>query len=743
MKKTVFLLLACMLTMLTGAQTVSNNSVPRNTQVNQAKIVLGSGDIKYYNTENLNSIDVSDTKVTVNTKFLFQDVYEGNVKNIKFAKKLTGNLVLTEAKGWQESLYVKWNLIDGVDSYHVYVKGGAYADFTKIDAQLVRNYGTYGRADVVGLTAATYQVKVVPVVDNDELTEMARQADGLQVRNYDRSGFAHFNHQNGVGAYNDDGSLKQNAVVVYVTSKNAKTVKAKLSSGEFTGLQAIVAAYEKGNVTTPLAVRFIGTVRADDVDTFGSKEEGIQVKGKKADSELNITFEGIGDDATIYGFGFLCRNSKSVEFRNFAVIRCMDDGISLDTDNSNIWIHNIDAYYGKHGSGDHAKGDGAIDVKSDSKYVTLSYCRFWDTGKSNMLGMKSESGPNYITYHHNWFDHSDSRHPRIRTMSVHVYNNYYDGNSKYGVGVTSGASCFAENNYFRHAHDPLLSSLQGTDARGSGTFSGEPGGIIKSFGNIYAETGGSSYYVPITYQTNSTSFDCYEASTRDERVPETVKTLSGGTTYSNFDTDPQLMYSYTPDAAADVPQIVTGFYGAGRLNHGDCQFTFNNAVDDTNYDVNSALEHLIDNYKSSLVGIFGDAVDESGEDEEGEEGGETPVMPEGTIFCTFDKSGAPSSSFFMVVGNGSNSKGTATIDGQTYTTCLKMESATSIKFTLSVSMKMTLYFSDTETASIKVDNVKKTSSTSTYTETLAEGAHELTKADSRNLFAIKLEPIQQ
>jgi pectate lyase len=186
----------------------------------------------------------------------------------------------------------------------------------------------------------------------------------------------------------------------------------------------------------------------------------------------------------------------------------MDDGISLDTDNSNIWIHNIDVYYGKHGSGDHAKGDGAIDVKSDSKYVTLSYCHFWDTGKSNMFGMKSESGPNYITYHHNWFDHSDSRHPRIRTMSVHVYNNYYDGNSKYGVGVTTGASCFAENNYFRHTHDPLLSSKQGTDAKGDGTFSGENGGIIKSFGNIYDETGGSAYYVPITYQSNNTSFDC-------------------------------------------------------------------------------------------------------------------------------------------------------------------------------------------------------------------------------------------
>lgn len=58
--------------------------------------------------------------------------------------------------------------------------------------------------------------------------------------------------------------------------------------------------------------------------------------------------------------------------------------------------------------------------------------------------MKSESGPNYITYHHNWFDHSDSRHARVRTMSVHMYNNYYNGNAKYGVGSTMGSSIYIE-----------------------------------------------------------------------------------------------------------------------------------------------------------------------------------------------------------------------------------------------------------------------------------------------------------
>lgn len=55
---------------------------------------------------------------------------------------------------------------------------------------------------------------------------------------------------------------------------------------------------------------------------------------------------------------------------------------------------------------------------------------------------------------------------------------------------------------------------------------------------------------------------------------------------------------------------------------------------------------------------------------------------------------------------------------------------------------MTLYFASSETGNIKIDGTKKTSTTSTLTETLAAGTHELTKADSRNLFYIKLEPTE-
>ena len=53
-----------------------------------------------------------------------------------------------------------------------------------------------------------------------------------------------------------------------------------------------------------------------------------------------------------------------------------------------------------------------------------------------------------------------------------------------------GFECFCGRNYFRDTKDPMLSSKQGTDAIGDGTFSGENGGMIKSFGNVYAEKKG-------------------------------------------------------------------------------------------------------------------------------------------------------------------------------------------------------------------------------------------------------------
>ena len=606
---------AALLTLTTvQAQDTADFSTKGSKVENQAVLTLTDGTIKRYNTSDVSSLDFNGTSVTVNHQ-AGSYTFQGNVGAITFNKGIgnpTGIVQITEAKGWLESAYIKFQKLDKALSYHVYIIGGPYSEYTKIDDQLVRDYGSYGRADVVGLKAGSYSMRIVAVnADNEEVAATANEVS-VEVKSYSREGFA-FMAGGAPGAYNNDGTLKSGAKVLYITKHTAKTVKtsvvtnSKGTATEYAGLQTIINAYQKGYDTTPIAFRFIGLVEKDDLDAIGSSEEGIQVKGRKADSELNLTFEGIGDDATVRGFGFLVRNAKNVEFRNIGIMRCMDDGLSLDTDNSNIWIHHMDFFYGPHGSGDHAKGDGSCDVKSDSKYVTVSYCHYWDTGKTNMFGMKSESGPNYISYDHNWFDHSDSRHPRVRTMSVHVWNNFFDNVAKYGVGATSGASVFVEGNYFLKTKKPILSSQQGTDGLGSGTFSGEDGGMMKAYGNYFDRSATHfSYYT----QNNRSSkgYDAYETTSREEQVPETETTLVGGTTYNNFDTNAALMYTYTAVSAEDVPALVTGDYGAGRMGHGDFTYTFKDNVgnDDTDSAYDSVLGSLLDNYQTTFVSFFGD-----------------------------------------------------------------------------------------------------------------------------------------
>ena len=764
MKKMVFTLALLLMSLSAAvAQTGTfkiTHAVARNSKVNQMYVTTKSGDVKYYNTADLTSVKFEGDKAIIAPKSGSEnDEYDASVQEISFAKKVeqgasgdfnnpAGVIQITEAKGWQESAYLKWAPFEGASSYNVYV------DDKKIDAQLVRQYKSYYRADVLGLKEGTYSVKVVPVNADGAEIAGANTASNLVVKSYNREGFAHFKYD-GVGAYNNDGTLKAGAKVLYITARSAKTVSTTVNTGKLetiTGLQSIIDAYSKGKDKTPIAFRFIGKISLSDLDHISSSAEGLQIKGAK----MNMTFEGVGDDATVYGFGFLLRNATSVEFRNLAIMRCLDDAMSLDTNNSHVWIHNMDFFYGKKGgAADQAKGDGTVDIKANSQYITVAYNRFWDNGKASMCGMKTESGPNYITYHHNWFDHSDSRMARIRTMSVHMYNNYYLHNDVYGVGATMGSSVFMESNYFDATKRPIMSSKQGTDAKGDGTFSGENGGLIKAYGNVFANKPDNFSYVP--YAENNTSFDAYEVSNPSEQVPSSVKTLVGGTSYDNFDTNPSLMYAYAADKAADVPAIVEGFYGAGRLNHGDFDFVIPDETLVTNGHQQPwpALASLLDSYTSGVVKVFGEsnAAGEGGStggsSEGGSTGGETgggttePSVPsvEGTVLVTFTGK-APSSSIVSVTGNYSDSKGQATIDGTTYKICVKMESSTSIRLTVDKKVNATFYFADGEIASMKLAGSKISATGSTYTTTLNAGTYEITKDKSVNLFGIKLVPAE-
>ena len=682
------------------------------------------------------------------------DSESGDIDNCDKAK-----VSLKAAQSWFQSAFVEWLPYEGATTYNVYVKGGQYSDFTKIDYQLVRDYGSYGRADALGLKAGEYELKVVPVVNDKEVAGAANIATGLKVRAHDRSGFA-FNTSKTPGAYNADGTLKSGAVVVYLTNDNIDKVTLDVqtsSKGDkttCTGLQNIINnGIKKGIDTRPFVFRVIGQIKTPSVADKG--DIVIDMNGK--DVSAGVTIEGVGNDAVADGWGIRLKGARYAEVSNIGFFNCSSgegDNVGLQQDNEHIWVHNCDMFYGDAGSdADQVKGDGALDCKK-SNYVTFSYNHFWDNGKCNLLGLSEGSTDYYITYHHNWYDHSDSRHPRVRYYSAHVYNNYYDGNAKYGVGSTLGSSVFVENNYFRNTNKPMMISQQGTDIKGNpkGTFSGEDGGIIKAYGNVFADMK-SLRFVP--YSENQTEFDAYVASSRDEQVPASVTSKKGGNKYNNFDTNSSLFYSsYVLDNAEDVPAVVAGQFGAGRVQHGDFQWTFNNSVDDAEYEVNAALKKAVSAYKTSLVKIFGgENIDVPGTDptptpdpDPNPGTDPTPSTPEieGTVTCTFSGTSSnivASNSAFTFTGTKHNAKTEdTTIDGVTYKTSLKMESGTEVTFT--TKQKMTLYVcygASGTSKTVLVDGAECTGDPTTVT--LEAGTHKIARKVATTVALIKLVPV--
>ncbi len=533
-------------------------------------------------------------------------------------------LTIEESGGWFETVYVKWSPVTGASGYNVYCDG------VKIDDALIRTYPDYIRADIPGVQKGNHAIRVAAILQNQESAKESATVSATALP-HDRTGFA-FQHGRVPGAYNTDGSLKNGSVVLYISENTKENISLDVTTNNKGGktscksFQGILNCLKKGYETRPMDFRLIGNIT--DSDSLVSGDILIDLNFSE---NASLTIEGIGEDATVNGWGIRLKNAQNVEIRNLGIMNVNSgegDNIGLQQNNAYIWVHHNDFFYGDAGSdADQAKGDGALDAKK-STYVTFSYNHFWDNGKSNLLGLKENvysynATDYYITYHHNWYDHSDSRHPRVRFYNAHVYNNYYDGNSKYGAGSTLGSSVFMEKNFFRNCKYPMLTSMQGSDlyagsSKGNsanGTFSNEDGGIIKAYDNhmegnyTFIPYGADSYVnkgKSVTASSmnvnTSTDFDAYVVKNANETVPASIKSLKGGHYYSNFDTEDQ-MYPYSAESPEAAKLTVQKY--AGRMNGGDFKWTFDNASDDASYAVNSALKKTLIAYSGSLKKIQG------------------------------------------------------------------------------------------------------------------------------------------
>ena len=456
-----------------------------------------------------------------------------------------------EAGGWNETIWAKVYGVSDADITAVSYSGTVSGQLTGQDLYyLVRDWNGYTRIDIPGVPAGTYTLTVTAGSETI-------QVSGIEVEAQDRSGYAHYNYTEGVGAYNDDGTLKDNAIVLYVTDENKDTVTVTSSDGTtVTGLGNILNSVgqdagtgtnSKGGVAntnsdilrklaadgTPLVVRIIGTVTApagltayDSVDYGGS--EGDNGYMARMSGGKDITIEGIGSGAVIDGWGlhFICQTSdyalgygRSFEVRNLSFVNVPEDCVGMEGQQSGstltapverCWIHNC-AFYGptisNPAESDKSGGDGACDFKR-GLYFTNSYCYYEGYHKTNLVGSSDSSLQYNMTYHHNYWKDCESRGPLARQANIHMYNNIFEGQSSYCMSLRANAYIFSEYNMY-------VNCKKVSD--------GKAGGVCKSYCNSFTSCTGTDESDIIIVSDKST-------------------TVSSNCLYANFDTDASLSY---------------------------------------------------------------------------------------------------------------------------------------------------------------------------------------------------------
>lgn len=306
------------------------------------------------------------------------------------------------------------------------------------------------------------------------------------------------------------------AAVVVAASTMPEAVAAPAATADgFAGVDALGRNGTTGGAAGPVVTARTAEQFLDYIDTVGPLT--IQLPGRvditsKQGVRPDKSIIGLGTAAVINGGGLDFYRSSNVIVRNIRFTGAEDDAVNVGQNSHHIWIDHNEFV---------SPIDGAVDIVRGAEYVTVSWNWFNQPDKSMLIGhsdgnASQDRGHLKVTIHHNYFDRSRQRHPRVRFGEpVHVYNNYFRGNSLYAVASTMDAGVLVEGNYFADVPYPVL----------SGYAESGPGRVVQR-NNIYVNSG----------------------------TPQTLGTV----------VEPRTYYAYTLDAPASVPGIVTAGAGVGR-----------------------------------------------------------------------------------------------------------------------------------------------------------------------------------
>ncbi|MGK3988369.1 hypothetical protein WME99_35330 [Sorangium sp. So ce136] len=235
----------------------------------------------------------------------------------------------------------------------------------------------------------------------------------------------------------------------------------------------------------------------------------ISPKGKEISVASNKTIVGAGATAAISQGGFFLGSGvHNVVLRNLTIGdtfvegdwegKTQDfDGIQMDTAH-HVWIDHCHL---------HHIGDGMIDSRKDTSYLTVSWSVLSDHNKAFGIGW-TENVTAQMTIHHNWFRDLNQRNPSTdNVLRAHLYNNWLQRIDSYGNYARGGTNMVLENSVFDTVNRPHYFD----------------DGTLVAAGNIYRSTSGDKE--------------------------------SSGSAYSFF--DPSDFYEYSLDPADQVEALLT------------------------------------------------------------------------------------------------------------------------------------------------------------------------------------------
>lgn len=307
-----------------------------------------------------------------------------------------------------------------------------------------------------------------------------------------------------------------------------------------TGTQIHAALCSRAASNTPITIEVEGTINHGNT----AKVSGDSCNTAAGVIELkqisNVTLVGVGSGAVFDQLGIHIRESSNIIIQNVTVRNVKKSGsptsnggdaIGMESDVRNVWVDHATLL----ASGGESEGyDGLFDMKDNTQYVTLSYSILRNSGRGGLIGSsESDLSNGYVTFHHNRYENIDSRAPLLRGGTAHAYNNHYVSLNESGINSRAGAKAKVDNNYFEDSKDVL------------GTFYTDQRGYWQVSGNVFDN---------VTW--SSPGAENYPAGPN----PQSNTTVS-------------IPYSYTLDAAACVPDVVSRTAGAGtglKVSDGNC-----------------------------------------------------------------------------------------------------------------------------------------------------------------------------